>query len=187
MFTINNNLHEETLSTSYLYRGRIITVRQDRVRLPGGRTSFREVVEHPGAVAVLALDSGNGAIFVKQHRQPAGIVLLEIPAGKLEPNEEPLECAKRELLEETGLKAEKWSSLFSFYPSPGFCDELIHLFKAEGLSRAVSHTEDAEENIEVVAGTLEETGKLIREGKIRDGKTIIAVQYGLLDKQTIQL
>lgn len=187
MFAINDNLHEETLSTSYFYRGRIITVRQDRVRLPGGREAFREVVEHPGAVAVLAIDSNKKVIFVKQHRQPTGKVMLEIPAGKLEANEEPLECAKRELLEETGMQAEKWSSMFSFYPSPGFCDELIYLFKAEGLSRGVPNTEDDEENIELFADTLEKMGKLIRDGKIRDGKTIIAVQYGLLEMQIIKI
>ncbi|HED24503.1 MAG TPA: NUDIX hydrolase [Firmicutes bacterium] len=185
MVAINDQLHEETLSTSYLYRGRIITVRQDRVRLPGGKTAFREIVEHPGAVAVLAVDSGNRVVFVRQHRQPANTVMLEIPAGKLEPNEEPLVCAKRELLEETGLQAEKWSSLFSFFSSPGFSNELIYLFKAEGLSRAVSHTEDAEENIAVVTGTFQEMGRMIREGKIRDGKTIIAVQYGLLEMEKI--
>ena len=99
-------LKEETLSTSYLYRGYIVNVRQDRVRLPGGKTSFREVVEHPGAVAVLAIDENSCAVLVRQFRQPVGSILLEVPAGKLEPGEDPLTCARRELAEETGLRVQ---------------------------------------------------------------------------------
>ncbi|MDZ4133232.1 MAG: NUDIX hydrolase, partial [Dethiobacteria bacterium] len=93
MTKISDQLKEELLSTSYLYRGRIINVRHDRVKIPGGKIAFREIVEHPGAVAILAFNEQGKVIMVRQHRQPAGDVLLEIPAGKLDPGEEPLECA----------------------------------------------------------------------------------------------
>ncbi len=177
---ISDRLHEDTLSTSYLYRGRIINVRQDRVKISGGQVAFREIVEHPGAVAMLVLDGKGGVVLVRQHRQPVGEILLEIPAGKLEPNEEPLQCARRELLEETGLEGKKWRELFSFYPSPGFCDEIIYLFQVEDLTAAVSPTTDPEERISVVKIPLAETPEMIKDGQIKDGKTIIALQAAML-------
>ncbi len=173
-------MHEETLSTSYLYRGRIINVRQDRVKISGGQIAFREIVEHPGAVAMLVLDEKKGIILVKQHRQPAGQILLEIPAGKLEPNEEPLECARRELLEETGLEGGKWRELFLFYPSPGFCDELIYIFEVTDLKESTAPTTDPEERISVVTVPLSEALEMIKSGQIKDGKTIIALQEAML-------
>ncbi len=173
-------MHEETLSTSYLYRGRIINVRQDRVVISGGQVAFREIIEHPGAVAMLVLDGKGGIVLVKQHRQPVGQILLEIPAGKLEPNEEPLRCARRELLEETGLEGNKWQQLFSFYPSPGFCDEIIYMFQVEELSKAVTPSADPDERISVVTVPLAETPEMIKSGQIKDGKTIIALQEAML-------
>ncbi len=180
---ISEYLQEKTLSSSYLYRGKIVNVRQDRVALSENREAFREIVEHPGAVAILALDNKGGVILVKQHRQPAGKILLEIPAGKLEPDEDPLKCAQRELLEETGLKGSKWQKLFSFYPSPGFCDEIIHLFQAKGLETALSPTSDPEERIATVASSLQEAWEMIEKGDIKDGKTIIALQQAMLQKK----
>ncbi|MGM0688882.1 MAG: NUDIX hydrolase [Bacillota bacterium] len=180
MRKIKDRLHEETLSTSYFYRGRIINVRQDRVKISGGQVAFREIVEHPGAVAMLVLDGIGGVVLVKQHRQPVGEILLEIPAGKLEPDEEPLQCAQRELLEETGLEGKRWKELFAFYPSPGFCDEIIHLFQVEDLEAAVSPTADPEERISVVKLPLAEIPAMIKAGQIKDGKTIIALQAAML-------
>ncbi len=174
---MEKRLEEETLSSSHLYRGRIINVRQDRVRLPDGKTAFREVVEHPGAVAVLALDNQEKVVLVRQFRQPAAAVLLEIPAGKLDPGEEPLQCAQRELAEETGLQGESWRSLGWFYLSPGFCDEKIYLFQARGLSPAEPPlTTDEEETVEVVTLSLEEAFEKIDRGELKDAKTIIALQ-----------
>lgn len=177
---ITRNLKEKTMSSSYLYRGKIINVRQDRVLDARGKAFFREIVEHPGAVAILALNENREVILVKQHRQPAGEVLLEIPAGKLEPNEEALFCARRELLEETGLQAEKWQELGYFYTSPGFCDELIYLYLAEGLSKGIATTSDPEENILEAVFPLAQAGSMIADGLIKDGKTIIALQYAML-------
>lgn len=182
MSKIRDYLMEETLSTSYIYRGRIINVRHDRVRIHGGETAFREIVEHPGAVAILAFDDQNEVILVRQHRQPVSEIMLEIPAGKLEPNEEPLECARREMLEETGFEGAKWRELCSFYPSPGFCDEIIYLFQAEDLRSAFSPTTDPEEKIDVIKMPLAEALSLIEKGQIKDGKTIIALQFAMLNQ-----
>ncbi len=179
---INDYLKEETISTSCLYRGRIINVRQDRVKTEDGKIAFREVVEHPGAVAVLALNNNGEVVLVRQHRQPTGEILLEIPAGKLEPNEGPLECARREMLEETGLTGLHWKELCTFYPSPGFCNEIIYLFQAENLSSAVSPTSDPEEKIAVEIIPLEEAWALIGSGQIKDGKTIIALQFAIIQR-----
>lgn len=168
-------MKEETLSSSYLYRGKIVNVRQDRVRLPDGRIASREVVEHPGAVGVLAVDELRNVILVRQHRQPVRSIMLEIPAGKLDPGEEPLQCARRELEEETGLQGSKWSLLGSFYLSPGFCDEIIHLFLTEDLAASEPVTTDEDETVESLTIPLEEARRMVQAGEIRDAKTIIAL------------
>jgi len=131
-------------------------------------------------VAILALNEQGEVILVKQHRQPFTEQLLEIPAGKLEPGEEPLACAKRELLEETGFIAAGWSEWGCFYPSPGFCDEKIYLFLASALTLTESADADPDENIEVTIMALAEAGKMIDSGIIKDGKTIIALQKMML-------
>ncbi len=180
MIRITDYLKEKTLSSSYLYRGRIINVRQDRVQVSGNQVAFREIVEHPGAVAILAIDDNNNLILVKQHRQPAGEILLEIPAGKLEPGEDPLECARREMAEETGLEGTSWQELFKFYPSPGFCDEIIYLFMVKGLKSTESPVTDPEEKISVTKIPQEEARHMIMNGEIKDGKTIIGIQHAMI-------
>ncbi len=172
----DEQLFEKTISTSYLYRGRIICVRQDTVMTHEGETAYREVVEHPGAVAILAIDGQNRVIMVRQHRQPAEAVMLEIPAGKLELHEDPLTCAKREFQEEAAMDADTWNEMLAFYPSPGFCDEKIYIFQAKGLKSAISPGTDPDENLSVELIPLEETLKMIENGQIIDGKTIIALQ-----------
>ncbi len=175
-------MHEETLSSSYLYRGKIINVRQDQVKTGDEKTAFREIVEHPGAVAILAVDEKEEIVLVRQHRQPAGEVLLEIPAGKIEPGEDPVDCARRELLEETGLEAASWSELCCFYTSPGFCDEKIHLYLAERTSTGKNATGDPEENLKMEKILLKEAVNMIETGGIKDGKTIIAVQHAMIKR-----
>lgn len=182
MFKISEYLKEETLSSSYLYRGRIVNIRQDRVKISGGQIAFREVVEHPGAAAVLALTEKKEVVLVKQHRQPAGEILLELPAGKLDPGERPLDCAKRELSEETGFSAEIIQEMFMFYPSPGFCDEKIFLFRAEKITNNETATGDPDERVSVVTVPLKETMDMIADGLIKDGKTIIALQFAALQE-----
>jgi len=179
---ISDYLKEETLSSSYLYRGRVVNIRQDRVKISGGQTAFREVVEHPGAVAVIALNEKREVVLVRQHRQPAGDVLLEVPAGKLEPGEKPLDCARREMIEETGYDAEVFTELICFFPSPGFCDEKIYLFYAENLKRSEVDTTDPEERVSTVCVSMGKAEEMISSGEIVDGKTIIALQMILLKK-----
>lgn len=171
-------LREETLSTEYLYRGKIVNLRRDRVLVCGGKEqAFREIVEHPGAVAILAFDGRQRLVLVRQYRQAAGRVLLELPAGKLEPGEEPLGCARRELLEETGCRGGEWRELLWYYSSPGFCEERIYLFLARGVT--AGEAVPAEDEVEVLETSwmdLEEAQKLVYGGGIVDGKTIIGLQ-----------
>ena len=129
------DLFEKQLSSEYFYRGKIINMRVDSVLLPDGNEALREMVEHPGGVCVAPLTEDGQVIFVRQFRYPYGEEVLEIPAGKREdPAEDPLECGKRELLEETGATAERFLYLGKIYPTPGYTNELLHLYAATGLS-----------------------------------------------------
>jgi ADP-ribose pyrophosphatase len=170
----DQDLHETLLSSETVFTGRMIRVLVDKVRLPNGNEATREVVRHPGAVAVVAVD-GEQIIFVRQYRHPVGQVLLELPAGKLEPGETAQVCAERELHEETGLAADRWTPLGKTVVSPGFTDEVIHLFKAEGLRDADGHACDPDEFIDLVRMTLPEALQAIRDGRIVDAKTQVAL------------
>ncbi len=136
----------------------MVSLRVDEIELPTGERATREVVRHPGAVVVIALDSDDEVYLVRQYRHPIGRYLLELPAGGLEPGEEPLAAAKRELREEVGLEALEWTSLGSFFSSPGFVNEHLHAFLAEKLTRVPTDPDD-DEDISVVryplAGLLE--------------------------------
>ena len=127
------DMTEKTLSSERIYDGAIIHVRRDRVLLPNGRTSVREVVEHPGGVGILAVDGDGMVLLVRQYRYAFGRTLLEIPAGKREPGEEPLVTARRELREETGVTADSWTPLGQLIASPGCYDETLYLYLAQGL------------------------------------------------------
>jgi ADP-ribose pyrophosphatase len=166
-------LDEVTLSTEPIFTGKIITLQVDTVRLPDGNTATREVVRHPGAVAILALHDGK-MLVVDQFRQPMGRCEIEIPAGKLEQGEDPKEAAVRELQEETGFRCGDIKLLQSFYTSPGFADEIIHLYVTEDLV-AGEMAPDEDEFLELSEITLEEAYGYIREGRISDAKTIMAV------------
>ncbi|NGQ94666.1 NUDIX hydrolase [Brevibacillus sp. SYP-B805] len=167
-------LYERTIASETIYDGRIIQVKVDQVVLPNGKTAKREIVHHPGAVAVLPLTDDGKMIAVRQFRKPLELTIVEIPAGKLEKGEDPLACAKRELEEETGYHAEHFEHLSSFYTSPGFADELLHLYVATGLKAGTTRL-DEDEFVEVLALTLEEAHELHRTGKIRDAKTVLAL------------
>ncbi|WP_406676317.1 NUDIX domain-containing protein [Neomoorella carbonis] len=165
------NLTEVLLSSERIYEGRILNLRRDRVRLPDGNEASREVVEHPGAVAIIALDKEKNVYLVRQYRYPIGRVTLEIPAGKLDAGEEPVNCARRELAEEVGLKAAEWQLLLTFYSTPGFSNEIMYLFLATGLE---PHREeaDADEFLEVVRLPLAAAVAEIFKGTIQDAKSI---------------
>jgi ADP-ribose pyrophosphatase len=168
------DLREERLASEYVFRGKILKIRVDTVRLPNGRTSTREVVEYAGAVAIVALDDDGRVILVRQYRYPVGEELLEIPAGKLEKDEDPLECAQRELLEETGYTARNWRLLRTYYSTPGFTSEKMHLFLARSLEKGQASTE-ADEFVEVELIPLKRASELIAEGVIRDGKSLVGL------------
>ncbi|RWR15034.1 NUDIX domain-containing protein [Siminovitchia fortis] len=169
---------EKTVSTETIFEGKIISVQVDEVELPNGKLSKREIVRHPGAVALIALTDENKIVMVEQYRKPLERSLLEIPAGKLEPGEEPAATAERELEEETGYRAGKMEYISSFYTSPGFADEIIHLYLATGLEKVENPADgDEDEFVELFELTLEEALECIRNERIYDAKTVFAVQY----------
>ncbi len=176
-------LTERRISGETLFRGRIVNVREDRVLLPDGKEALREVIEHPGGVAVLALTDDLKVATVRQFRYPMGEILREIPAGKLEPGEDPADCGRRELREETGFVCSQYEPLGVTYPSPGCYGEKLHLFLARGLT-ACEACPDEDEWLSAELVPLEELVSDILQNKIRDGKTIIAV---LLAKQKLGL
>ncbi len=180
----NPALDEVTLSTEPIFDGKVIRLQVDTVRLPNGETGKREIVRHNGAVAVLAIHNDR-MIVVDQYRQPLGRTQVEIPAGKLEPGEDPADAIARELKEETGYTAKELKLLYSFYTSPGFADELIHLYLADELEQGEAQL-DEDEFLEMSAITLEEAYEQIRTGRISDAKTIMAVQAWHLIKQGVE-
>ena len=169
-------LVERMVSSQTIFEGHIIKVTLDQAELPNGKLAEREVVYHPGGVAVLALDEEGNVPLVQQFRYPMQQILLELPAGKLDHGDEEgiLEGAKRELSEETGLEAEKWTYLGSMLVSPGFCSERLHMYLAQDLKRTGQHLDEDEFlNVEVMP-----FGKLVEQvmdGTIEDAKTVAAV------------
>lgn len=165
-------LVEKPLSEDVAWTGRIFNVNRLRVELPDGRKALRDVVRHPGAVAVVALTDEGRICLVRQYRTALDRVTVEIPAGKLDPGEDPLDCAHRELLEETGMKAEKMAFLTTIATSDGFTDELIHIYMATGLTFAGSNP-DADEFINVDLIKVPELIDAVLDGQIEDAKTVV--------------
>lgn len=176
------DLKEKTMKTMPIFQGKVISVQVDDVQLPDGSTSKREIVKHPGAVAVIAITEEEKLVMVRQFRKPLEKTIYEIPAGKKEKGELPEVTAKRELQEETGYLAERLTPIVSFYTSPGFADEFLHLFLAEGLKRDGNIQLDEDEFVELVEFTLEECHQLIQSGEICDAKTIAAIYYWEMQK-----
>lgn len=165
---------EKTMKSEKIYEGRVLSLRLDTVELPDQKYTKREIVDHPGAVAIIPITEDNKVILVKQFRKAVEESLLEIPAGKLELGEDPVGCAIRELKEETGFACEKIQFLMEFYTSPGFSNEKMHLFLATGLSEGIAEPEN-DEYIEVVTIDFDELLSMIYNGKISDSKTIIGM------------
>ncbi|EUJ45187.1 NUDIX domain-containing protein [Paenilisteria rocourtiae] len=173
-----DSLEEKTLKSEMIFDGKIIKVVVDDVILPNGATSKREIVKHPGAVAVVAITPANKMVMVEQYRKPLEKAIVEIPAGKIELGEAPEWTAGRELEEETGYKTNGLKHLVSFYTSPGFADELLHIYLAGDLEKQVNPLQaDEDEFVNIIEVSLEEALQLIEEQVICDAKTVYAVQY----------
>lgn len=168
--------YEETISTNYIHKGKILNLKIEEVKLPNGKTSKREIVEHRGAVAILAFKDENTILLVSQFRKPLNETILEIPAGKLEIGEEPVICAQRELEEETGYKAENLKFLGKIATTPGFSDEIIYIYKATDLYDGTIGG-DEDEFIELEEITIDKLKEKIRNGEVIDGKTIAALGF----------
>lgn len=169
---------EKTLNTKKIFDGKIISLQEDVVELPNGKTSKREIVKHPGAVAVIPITKDKKILFVEQYRKPLERSLVEIPAGKMEPNEKPEITAVRELEEETGYTTEKLTYVTSFYTSPGFANELIHIYMTDELKQLDKIVPgDDDEFVEVIELTLKEAEKYVSEKRIYDSKTNYAILY----------
>jgi ADP-ribose pyrophosphatase len=167
------------ISSKLAYKGKVFSVVTDKVEEPGGNINVRDVIRHHGSVVILAVDESKNPIdpeivFERQYRHAAGRTLIELPAGRCEPHEVPLAAAKRELIEETGYRAKRWTMLTKYFASPGFLGEWMQVYLARDIREGVSAPEP-DENIEVFRLTLSEALALISAGKIHDGKTLIGL------------
>lgn len=164
----------ETRNRETIFRGLVVDVEQMDVRIGTKGWHRYQIVRHPGGVGVLPVDDDGMVILIRQLRPAAEAFLLEIPAGRLHPGEDPAVCGRRELLEETGLSAERLVPLGVYYSSPGVFDEVIHLYRAEGLTQGEAEPEDYED-IEIVRIPFDEAMEMARDGRIPDGKTMVAL------------
>ncbi|GGN56664.1 NUDIX hydrolase [Oceanobacillus indicireducens] len=172
------NIEEKTIHTEKIYEGKIIDLQVDDVVLPDGEKAKREIVKHPGAVAIIPITKDKKIVFVKQYRKPLEKTLVEIPAGKLDDNEQPLAAAIRELEEETGYTTKELNFVTSFYTSPGFADELIYIYITDTLEKLETPVQgDDDEFIEIIELTLDEAKQYVEEEKIHDAKTNYAILY----------
>lgn len=170
------NLNEKTLEEKLIHQGSFLTIVNQKVKLPDGNIAYRDIVRHPGGVAILAFVDEDTIILVEQFRKPLDKEMIEIPAGKIDKNEEPINCAKRELEEETGYIPGDIKYLGKFATAPGFCDEYIYLFKAIDLKKGTIGG-DEDEFINVMTASITEIKEMIKIGKIQDAKTIAAMSY----------
>ena len=172
----DQHLREERISGEDIYGGIFLNMKRDRVSLPDGQEAVREYLTHPGAVAILALLDDGRILLERQYRYPVAKVCMEIPAGKLDPNEDPLVCAQRELEEETGYSASKWSYIRRIHPVISYSTEFIDIYLAEGLQAGKSRL-DEEEFLDVFAAPLDEILAWVEQGVITDVKTTIAIYW----------
>jgi ADP-ribose pyrophosphatase len=167
---------EHTIESRTVFRGNLLHVLEDTVRLPDGRTSAREYIRHPGAVMMLALTEDEKVVLVRQYRYSLKRHFIEVPAGKMEAGEHPLDTARRELREECGFEAASWQHLTTVHPCIGYSDEHIELYVARGLTHVGSDPEDGE-FLETLSARLDEALEWVRAGRITDVKSIIALMW----------
>ena len=180
-----SKFEEKTTHSERIYEGKIINLKVDDVILPNGSQSKRELIEHPGAVALIAITEDHKIIMVEQFRKALERTIIEIPAGKIEKGEDPKYTAMRELEEETGYSADHLELIQSFSTSPGFADEVIHLYAATGLKKSTSGAVlDDDEFVELLEVTIEEAEQLMKENRIYDAKTAFAVLWAKQKRST---
>ena len=174
---------EKTFHSQKIFDGKVISLKVDDVTLPNGETSKREIINHPGAVAIIALTENNRLLVVEQYRKALERSIIEIPAGKLEQGEEPIVTARRELEEETGFTTDSLEFVQAFATSPGFADEVIHVFVAKNLKKLeVPVALDEDEFVELMEVSLEEAEAMMADGRIYDAKTAFAVLWMKLNQ-----
>ena len=174
LFAEDPKLVETLVRKRTVYDGKAIDLCVDEVRLPNGAIATREYLDHPGAVGVVPVLPDGCVVLVRQYRYPVGQVTLELPAGKLGEGEDPLACVARELAEETGYTATRFTPLLDYWPTPAFANEVLHLYVADGLQPGDVHP-DEDEFIEKVELPLEEALDLARRGYIKDSKTLVGL------------
>lgn len=170
------HLRETCLSTELVEQGQFLQWRRDRVQLPDGREAIREYVVHPGAVMIVAVLPDGRLVMERQFRYPVGMTMIEFPAGKLDPGEGGLACAQRELLEETGYRAQRWARAGVMHPVIGYATEFIEIWLAEGLTLQERHLDDGE-FLDVFAASLQELEDWMTQGLLTDAKTIVGMMW----------
>jgi ADP-ribose pyrophosphatase len=174
--SVHGDFTETAVSSKLAYDGGLLKVKRDEVRLPDGGTAWREYAHHPGAVMILAFVDARTILLERQFRYPKRRHFIELPAGKLEPDEPPLETAKRELIEECGYQASEWAKVAALDPCIGYSDEVIHLYAARGLEH-VGAKLDVGEHLEVFEATIADAVEWVRDGIITDTKTMIGILW----------
>jgi ADP-ribose pyrophosphatase len=172
----DSDLIEHTLFSEPVYDGELLHVRRDTVRMPDGHEAVREWIAHPGAVVVIGMLDNGKLLFERQFRYPLQRIFVELPAGKIDPDEHPLDTAKRELREETGHQAKVWRHLATMHPCIGYSDEHIEIFWARGLIY-VGHQRDHGEFLDIIEMSVSEALQAVHDGEITDGKTIAALMW----------
>lgn len=173
-------MHFELLRREKIFNGRIVNLVVDHVKYSSGNEAAREIMQHPGGSVVLALFDNNDILLVKQYRYPIGGEVIELPAGKLDADEDPQHCADRELREETGYVAKRWTKLTTIMTTPGFCDERLHIYMAEDLSISPrgQMLEEGEQTIRLIRVQLSEAIAMVEREEIVDGKSIVGILMG---------
>jgi len=177
---MSDSMWETRLDGERIFSGRVVRLEVDRVRLPGGGETVREVIRHRGATVILPILDDGRILMVRQHRYPVEEILLELPAGTLEPDEDAQHCAARELVEETGYAARTITPLGRFYSAPGYTDEVLHAVLARDLAQVGAMAPDDDENLELVIHPIDAALAMIATGEIRDAKTIATMMLAQL-------
>lgn len=173
---------EKTIHSTEIFKGKVVSLKVDDVLLPNGKQSKREMIHHPGAVAIIPITNEGKIVLVEQYRKALERSIIEIPAGKLEPGEDPAVCARRELEEETGYGARELTYIQSFATSPGFANEIIHLYVAKDLYKIEEKRElDEDEFVSIIEVTLEEAEEMVKNQQIYDAKTAFSVLWAKLN------